>query len=126
MVLRCGSWKCAEPIHMRFSSLEIRKLLPEQVELISGPGCPVCVTQVGFIDEAIYLALERQVTICTFGDLVRVPGTNMSLAGQEKGYENPYCLFSSRCEGVCQRTSKGQVTFLSVGLRPPLRLLVFL
>ena len=66
--------------------LGIRKLLPEQVELISGPGCPVCVTQVGFIDEAIYLALERQVTICTFGDLVRVPGTNMSLAGaRERG-----------------------------------------
>lgn len=55
-----------------------------------------------------YLALERQVTICTFGDLVRVPGTNMSLAGaRRKGCENPYCLFSSRCEGVCQRTSKG-------------------
>ena len=71
---------CGTHTHEIFR-LGIRKLLPEQVELISGPGCPVCVTQVGFIDEAIYLALERQVTICTFGDLVRVPGTNMSLAG---------------------------------------------
>ena len=91
---------CGTHTHEIFR-LGIRKLLPEQVELISGPGCPVCVTQVGFIDEAIYLALERQVTICTFGDLVRVPGTNMSLAGARD------CLFSSRCEGVCQRTSKG-------------------
>ena len=98
---------CGTHTHEIFR-LGIRKLLPEQVELISGPGCPVCVTQVGFIDEAIYLALERQVTICTFGDLVRVPGTNMSLAGaREKGAKIRYCLFSSRCEGVCQRTSKG-------------------
>ena len=59
----------------------IRQLLPPQVDLISGPGCPVCVTPVDFIDEAIWLALEKGVTICTFGDLVRVPGTTMSLAG---------------------------------------------
>ena len=71
---------CGTHTHENFR-LGIRKLLPEQVELISGPGCPVCVTPVGFIDEAVYLALERGVTICTFGDLVRVPGTEMSLAG---------------------------------------------
>ena len=57
----------------------IRRILPEQIELISGPGCPVCVTPVGFIDEAIWLALEKGVTVCTFGDLVRVPGTEASL-----------------------------------------------
>ena len=45
---------CGTHTHEIFR-LGIRKLLPEQVELISGPGCPVCVTQVGFIDEAIYL-----------------------------------------------------------------------
>ena len=71
---------CGTHTHEIFR-LGIRKLLPKQVELISGPGCPVCVTPVSFIDEAIYLALEKDVTICTFGDLVRVPGTKMSLAG---------------------------------------------
>lgn len=76
---------CGTHTHEIFR-LGIRKLLPKQVELISGPGCPVCVTPVSFIDEAIYLALEKRVTICTFGDLVRVPGTNMSLAGaREQG-----------------------------------------
>ena len=76
---------CGTHTHEIFR-LGIRKLLPKQVELISGPGCPVCVTPVSFIDEAIYLALEKQVTICTFGDLVRVPGSQMSLAGaREKG-----------------------------------------
>ena len=76
---------CGTHTHEIFR-LGIRKLLPPQVELISGPGCPVCVTPVGFIDEAVWLALEKGVTICTFGDLVRVPGTDMSLAGaREKG-----------------------------------------
>ena len=76
---------CGTHTHEIFR-LGIRKLLPPQVELISGPGCPVCVTPVGFIDEAVWLALEKGVTICTFGDLVRVPGTKLSLAGaREKG-----------------------------------------
>lgn len=98
---------CGTHTHEIFR-LGIRKLLPEQVELISGPGCPVCVTQVGFIDEAIYLALERQVTICTFGDLVRVPGTNMSLAGaRERGAKIRIVYSPVDAEGVCQRTSKG-------------------
>ena len=57
----------------------IRSLLPEGVELISGPGCPVCVTPVGEIDRAIALAQIEDVTLLTFGDLMRVPGTCSSL-----------------------------------------------
>ena len=70
---------CGTHTHEIFR-LGIRKLLPSQVDLISGPGCPVCVTPVGFIDEAVWLALEKGVTVTTFGDLVRVPGTKKSLA----------------------------------------------
>ena len=73
---------CGTHTHEIFR-LGIRKLLPKQVELISGPGCPVCVTPVSYIDEAVYLALEKSVTICTFGDLVRVPGSKKSLADEE-------------------------------------------
>ena len=69
---------CGTHTHEIFR-LGIRKLLPPQVELISGPGCPVCVTPVGFIDEAVYLALEKQATICTFGDLVRVPSIHRQM-----------------------------------------------
>ena len=106
---------CGTHTHEIFR-LGIRKLLPEQVELISGPGCPVCVTQVGFIDEAIYLALERQVTICTFGDLVRVPGTNMSLAGaREKGAKIRIVYSSVDAKEYAKEHPKEQVTFLSVG-----------
>lgn len=50
---------CGTHTHEIFR-LGIRKLLPPQVELISGPGCPVCVTPVGFIDEAVYLALKNR------------------------------------------------------------------
>ena len=69
---------CGTHTHEIFR-LGIRGMLPKQVELISGPGCPVCVTPVGFIDEAVWLA-EHGVTVTTFGDLVRVPGTEKSLA----------------------------------------------
>ena len=71
---------CGTHTHEIFR-LGIRKLLPKQVTLISGPGCPVCVTPVGYIDEAVLLALGHGAVICTFGDLIRVPGTETSLAG---------------------------------------------
>jgi len=57
----------------------LRALLPENVELIAGPGCPVCVTPAAEIDEAIRLTLERDVTVVSFGDVMRVPGSEMSL-----------------------------------------------
>jgi hydrogenase expression/formation protein HypD len=57
----------------------IRSLLPDTVELISGPGCPVCVTPAGEIDRAIALSGRDGVTLATFGDLMRVPGSESSL-----------------------------------------------
>ena len=65
---------CGTHTHEIFR-LGIRQILPPTIRLISGPGCPVCVTPVDFIDEAILLAMEHGATICTFGDLVRVPGS---------------------------------------------------
>ena len=57
----------------------LRSLLPRNIEVISGPGCPVCILPAGEIDEAIELA-RRGMTITTFGDVLRVPGSNLSLA----------------------------------------------
>ncbi len=57
----------------------LRTLLPESVDVIAGPGCPVCIVPAAEIDEAILLALEKNVAIATFGDLVRVPASEMSL-----------------------------------------------
>lgn len=106
---------CGTHTHEIFR-LGIRKLLPPQVELISGPGCPVCVTPVGFIDEAVWLALEKHVTICTFGDLVRVPGTKMSLAGaREQGAKIKIVYSPADAEKYAKENPEEQVVFLSVG-----------
>jgi len=56
----------------------LRELLPENVEVIAGPGCPVCITPASEIDEAIKLA-SRGITITCFGDVIRVPGSTKSL-----------------------------------------------
>ena len=61
----------------------IKELLPGTINLISGPGCPVCVTASEDIDRAIMLCREPDVTVATFGDLMRVPGSESSLL-QEK------------------------------------------
>ena len=58
----------------------IEGLLSPKIRLVSGPGCPVCVTTSSYIDRLISLALEEQVTIVTFGDLLRVPGSSKSLS----------------------------------------------
>lgn len=57
----------------------IDQLLPKQITLLHGPGCPVCVTPVGIIDKAIEIASKQDVIFCSFGDMMRVPGTAKSL-----------------------------------------------
>ncbi|MFJ4205595.1 hydrogenase formation protein HypD [Streptomyces sviceus] len=57
----------------------IDQLLPEQVELIHGPGCPVCVTPLEVIDKALEIASRPGVIFCSFGDMLRVPGTGRDL-----------------------------------------------
>ena len=106
---------CGTHTHEIFR-LGIRKLLPKQVELISGPGCPVCVTPVSYIDEAVYLALEKSVTICTFGDLVRVPGSKKSLADARSEGGKIHIVYSpADAEKYAKEHPEEEVVFLSVG-----------
>jgi len=58
----------------------LRSLMPEGLELIAGPGCPVCIAPTRIVDEAIELSLNYNVTLLTYGDMYKVPGTKMSLA----------------------------------------------
>jgi len=60
----------------------IRTLLPENVRLISGPGCPVCVTPIAYVDKALLCAEDPHNIIATFGDMLRVPGSRSSLMEQ--------------------------------------------
>src|SRR2546426_6833348 len=57
----------------------IDHLLPPQVELVHGPGCPVCVTSLEMIDRAHAIAARPDVTFCSFGDMLRVPGSHGDL-----------------------------------------------
>jgi hydrogenase expression/formation protein HypD len=94
----------------------VRQLLSPKIHLISGPGCPVCVTPVGYIDEAIWLAQEKGVTIFTFGDLVRVPGTKKSLAqARGEGAQVRVVYSPLDAEAYAKDHPEEQVTFLSVG-----------
>ncbi len=94
----------------------IRALLPEQIRLISGPGCPVCVTPVGYVDHAIALARLPEVIIATFGDMVRVPGSSSSLQ-QEKARGADVRIVYSPLDAVAlaQKHPEKKIVFLGVG-----------
>lgn len=64
---------------MEIGRLGLRSILPKNIELISGPGCPVCVTPGSYIDAAVECAQKNNCVILTFGDMVRVPGEKTSL-----------------------------------------------
>jgi hydrogenase expression/formation protein HypD len=93
----------------------IRKLLPETITLVSGPGCPVCVTATTEIDKAIHLA-GQDCIVTTFGDLMRVPGSKTSL-GQEKAQGADVRIVYSAFEALklAQADPSRQVVFLAVG-----------
>ena len=57
----------------------IQELLPDTVELVHGPGCPVCVTPLEMVDKAIEIAMRDEVIFCSFGDMLRVPGSEKDL-----------------------------------------------
>ncbi len=106
---------CGTHTHEIFR-LGIRNLMPKNAEIISGPGCPVCVTPVGFIDEACWLALEKNCTVCTFGDLIRVPGTEMSLAGARAKGAKVRPVYSPLDAVELAKQNPGEnVVFLAVG-----------
>ena len=106
---------CGTHTHEIFR-LGIRGMLPERIRLISGPGCPVCVTPVGYIDEAVWLALEQGCTLCTFGDLIRVPGTELSLAGaRAKGAKVEMVYSPVDAVDYAEAHPDEQVVFLAVG-----------
>ena len=94
----------------------IRKFLSPKINLISGPGCPVCVTPASYIDEAVYLALEKGCTLTTFGDLVRVPGNKQSIQ-QARAAGGKVKVVYSPIDGekYAKEHPEEQVVFLSVG-----------
>ncbi len=94
----------------------IRDLLPANLQLLSGPGCPVCVTPQGYIDNAIQLAQNKEVILTSFGDMLRVPGNHSSLL-KEKAAGHDIRLLYSPLDAVeiAAANPQRQVVFLGVG-----------
>ncbi len=94
----------------------IRSLLPSEIQLVSGPGCPVCVTDQGDLDKMIGLAQNKDVVITTFGDLIRVPGSEGSLAlARAEGAQVEIVYSPVDALGLAQKLPDKQVVFLGVG-----------
>lgn len=94
----------------------IRQLLPPQVELLSGPGCPVCVTANDYLDSAIAYSRSEDVIITTFGDMLRVPGSSSSL-GARKAVGADIRIVYSPLESldIAAANPAKKVIFLAVG-----------
>lgn len=94
----------------------LREILPESIELISGPGCPVCVTSNGDLDRAIALARIPGVAVATFGDMVRVPGSDSTLAEERARGRDVRVVYSplDALKMVADEPEK-KVIFLGVG-----------
>jgi len=91
-------------------------LLPQPIELLSGPGCPVCVTANSFIDRAIALARREDVMITSFGDMLRVPGSSSSLLQERgKGADVRICYSSLDALELARKTPDKKVVFLGIG-----------
>jgi len=94
----------------------IRSLMPSSLRLISGPGCPVCVTSQGYIDAACELASRPNLTITTYGDMMRVPGRAGSLERQRAGGASVQVVYSIRdaLRYAAEHPAR-EVVFLAVG-----------
>lgn len=94
----------------------LRRMLPGRVRLISGPGCPVCVTPVDYLDRALALAERPATEVCTFGDLMRVPSSHSSLERARAEGARIEVVYSAR--DAIERAARNPSTtviFLAVG-----------
>ncbi len=94
----------------------ILDLLPSEVNMIHGPGCPVCVTPVHLIDKAIYLAEEKGAILCSYGDMLRVPGAQKSLLDSKASGADIRILYSPlEAVEIAKSNPDKEVVFFAVG-----------
>ena len=104
----CGSHEQA------IAKFGLRSLFPKQLDVIMGPGCPVCVTDTPEVDEGVLLA-RQGVCIATFGDMVKVPGTVQSLADAQAAGGNIEIVYSPKQAVDLARKTKEEVVFFATG-----------
>lgn len=94
----------------------LRQLLPPWIQLISGPGCPVCVTANEDIDRAVWLARQPGVIVTTFGDLMRVPGSDSSLnLERSRGADVRIVYATLDAIQIARHNPQAEVVFLGIG-----------
>ncbi|MEE4199027.1 MAG: hydrogenase formation protein HypD [Bacteroidales bacterium] len=94
----------------------IPALLPGNIRLISGPGCPVCVSSISFIDRAIAYSKLKEVIITTYGDLLRVPGSKSSLEKEKSMGADIRVLYSSLdALKIARNNPNKKIVFLGIG-----------
>lgn len=94
----------------------ILEMLPAEITMVHGPGCPVCVTSVSIIDEAIFLAEQRNIILCSFGDMLRVPGSKKSLLEAKANGADVRILYSPlEAVQIAKQNPGKQVVFFAVG-----------
>jgi hydrogenase expression/formation protein HypD len=98
----------------------VTELLPANVRMVHGPGCPVCVLPIGRIDLAIHLALERGAIVCTYGDTLRVPASPATPGGE------PLSLLRAKARGGDIRMVYSAADVLQIARAHPQREVVFL
>lgn len=94
----------------------LNDLLPPEIELVHGPGCPVCVTPLELIDKALEIAARRDVIFCSFGDMLRVPGSQSDLfAIKARGGDIRIVYSPLDCLKVAEQNPGKDVVFFAVG-----------
>lgn len=94
----------------------IRSLLPKNIKLISGPGCPICVTDSYDIDKAIWLSMQKDVILLTYGDLFKVPGSKESLSSvRANGYDIRIIYSALDCIKIAKENPSKRIVFIAVG-----------
>ncbi len=101
---------------MAIARAGIKKLLPRNIELVSGPGCPVCVTSQSDIDTAIEISRIKDVIMTTFGDMMRVPGTRGSLENMKRhGYDVRVVYSCLDALNIARNNPRKKVVFMGIG-----------
>ncbi len=94
----------------------IRSLIPPSIKLLSGPGCPVCVTPIGDIDRMLYIAKQSNVILTTFGDMMRVPGSKGSLYNAKAEGANVRMVYSPlEALKIAEENEDKKIVFFAVG-----------
>ena len=92
------------------------ELLPKEIELVHGPGCPVCVTPLELIDKAVQIAQRKDVIFCSFGDMLRVPGSDVDLFGIKARGGDVRILYSPLdALKIAKENPTKEVVFFAVG-----------